>query len=50
MDINHPELQNEYIDHYKKTCEERGIDQNTNPEALMIQKFMMNTEPEEIDF
>lgn len=49
MDTKYPELQNEYIEHYNETCKERGIDQNTDYNALMIRKFM-DTEPEEIDF
>jgi hypothetical protein len=50
MDKNHPNLKQEYMDHYVKTCEERGIDPTTDEMALMIKKFMMYEEPSEIDF
>jgi len=50
MDENHPNLKQEYMDHYNKTCEERGINQTTDEMALIIKEFMMDKEPPEIDF
>jgi hypothetical protein len=50
MDKTHPNLKQEYMDHYNKTCEERGIDQTKDEMALMIKEFMMDKEPVEIDF
>lgn len=50
MDETHPDLKQEYMDHYNKTCEERGINQTTDEMALIIKEFMMDKEPLEIDF
>ena len=50
MDKNHPDLKQEYMDHYNKTCKERGIDQTKDKVALMINEFMMDKDPVEIDF
>lgn len=50
MDEKYPELRKEYIDHYNEKCKERGIDQNSDEMALMIKEFMMDKEPEGIDF
>lgn len=39
MDKEHPNLRNEYLDHYRKTCEECGIDKSEDDMAIMIKKF-----------
>jgi hypothetical protein len=39
MDKEHPNLKNEYMEHYRKTCEECGIDQAEDNMAIMIKKY-----------
>jgi hypothetical protein len=45
MDVEYPNLKSEYVEHYRKTCSERGIDKATDNMAVMIKKFYT----EEID-
>ena len=40
MDVLYPHLKDEYLDHYKKTCAECGIDQATDDMAVMIRQFI----------
>lgn len=39
MDEVHPNLKLEYMDHYRKTCEECGINQAEDNMAVMIKKY-----------
>jgi hypothetical protein len=39
MDQEHPNLKEEYLEHYKKTCEECGIDKAEDNMAVMIKKY-----------
>ncbi len=39
MDKEYPNLKNEYMDHYRKTCEECGINQAEDNMAIMIKKY-----------
>jgi hypothetical protein len=39
MDTEHPNLKEEYLDHYKKTCKECGIDKAEDDMAIMIKKY-----------
>jgi hypothetical protein len=39
MDQEHPNLKEEYLEHYKKTCEECGIDKAEDNMAIMIKKY-----------
>lgn len=39
MDKQYPNLKNEYLDHYTKTCRETGIDQAVDNMAVMIKQY-----------
>jgi hypothetical protein len=39
MDQEYPNLKEEYLEHYKKTCEECGIDKAEDNMAVMIKKY-----------
>jgi hypothetical protein len=39
MNGQYPSLQNEYMEHYEKTCVERGLDKATDNMAVMIKKY-----------
>lgn len=39
MDEKHPELKEEFVEHYRKTCEECGINQAEDDMAIMIKKY-----------
>lgn len=49
MDEKYPNLKEEFIDHYKKTCEECGINRATDDMAVMIKKYFGH-DPEELGF
>lgn len=48
MDIKHPTLKAEYMEHYRKTCESTGIDKANDDMALYIKKFI--GEDADLDF
>jgi hypothetical protein len=39
MDEEYPDLKNEFMDHYRKTCEECGINKAEDNMAVMIKKY-----------
>jgi chromosome segregation ATPase len=39
MDRQYPNLKDEYLDHYTKTCRETGIDQAVDNMAVMIKQY-----------
>jgi len=40
MDEKYPNLKNEYMEHYEKSCKECGIDKATDDMAVMIKKYI----------
>jgi hypothetical protein len=42
MDIEHPELKEEYMEHYQESCRKNGIDKANDPMALYIKNFVGN--------
>jgi Family of unknown function (DUF5832) len=48
MDEKHPNLKQEYMDHYNKTCADCGIDKATDDMAVMIKKYI--GEDPDLDF
>jgi uncharacterized protein DUF5832 len=42
MDEKYPNLQNEYMDHYRESCKKNGIDKAEDEMALYIKRFVGN--------